>query len=165
MKGKITLLVIAMLLSIGTAVGYDASTPYQVTVNYIVPQDSTFTVTLAGAESTVDFNPANKNSQDVEPDSQNAGASTPIATINNAGNAAQTFGVNLTAAQYAWVAVELSNFSNYATPITISNTVQTPTGWSSVAAGADIVAYMRADFTNAPGGTNAKTLRVNSSIS
>lgn len=161
----ILITILLMLLAVSTAVGYDASTPYQVQLNFIVPTDTTFTVTLAGSETTIDFNPANKNSQDVEPDSQNAGASTPIATINNAGNVAQTFSTNLTAAPYSWASVELSNFSNYATPVTLSATVQTPTGWSSIVAGADVVAYMRADFTNAPGGTNSKTFRLNSTAS
>ncbi len=162
-KILVGMLIIALLT--GTGAAYDASTPYTVAMNFIVPTDSSFTVTLAGSETTVDFNPANKNSQLVEPDSQVAGSSTPIATINNAGNVAQTFSTNLTAAQYSWATVQVSNFSNYATPITLSATAQTPTGWSSIVAGANVVAYMRANFTNAPGGTNSKTLQINSAVS
>ena len=144
---------------------YDANSPYTVTVNYIVPNDTTFTVTLAGAESSIDFNPGNRNSTNVEPDSQNAGGSTPIATIVNTGNIPQTFGVNITSAQYAWVAVTLSNSNDYSNPITLSATKQTPTGWSSISAAASIDAYMKADFTDAPGGTLSKTMEINSSVS
>jgi len=154
-----------MMLMIPTSMAYDAGTPYTVTLNYIVPSDTTFTVTLAGAESTIDFNPASMNSADVEPDSQSAAGSTPIAVIYNAGNLNQNFSVNLTTAQVSWAVVSVSNFSNYATPITLSDTSQTPTGWTNVPMTTSVSAYMKATFANATAGTTAKTLQINSAIS
>ncbi len=162
---KTASIALIMMLMIPAGMAYDAGTPYTVTLNYIVPSDTTFTVTLAGAESTIDFNPTTKDSANVEPDSQNASGSVPIATISNTGNVAQNFSVNLTTAQSSWAVVSVSNFSNYATPITLSNIAQTPTGWTNVAASANVVSYMNATFTNAAAGTTAKTLQINSAAS
>jgi len=155
-------LALIMMLMIPGSMAYDAGTPYTVTLNYIVPSDTSFTVTLVSPETTIDFNPATKDSADVEPDGQIAASNIPMATISNTGNLNQNFTVNLTAAQEAWAVVSLSNFSNYATPITLSNTAQSPTGWTGIVASADVVAYMKATFTDAPQGTTAKTLQINS---
>ena len=157
--------ILLVLMSISTAVGYDAETPFQVQVNYIVPSDTSFTVTLAGAETTIDFNPATKDSANVEPDSQVAASSIPIATITNTGNLNQNFSVNLTAEQPAWVVVSVSNYNDYATPITLSAVAQTPTGWTAIAADATCYAYMKGTFTDAVAGTTSKTLQVNSAAS
>src|SRR3990170_774493 len=97
---KAIMLLTVMLIAFSTAASaYDASTPYTVTINYIVPSDTSFTVTLAGAEVSIDFNPATKDSTLVQPDSQNSSSNTPIATITNTGNVLQDFTTNLTSAQ------------------------------------------------------------------
>ncbi len=154
-----------MLFTVMPSIAYNADTPYTVTLNYIVPSDTSFTVSLAGAETTVDFNPATKNSTMVEPDSQNAAGLVPMAKITNTGNLNQNFSVNLTTAQVAWAVVKVSNFSDYATPITLSDTAQNPTGWTVIATSNEVWGYMYANFTNAPQGTTAKTLQINSQAS
>lgn len=162
---KLVSAALMLMLMIPASMAYDAGTPYTVTLNYIVPSDTSFTVTLAGAETTIDFNPATKDSANVEPDSQVAASSIPIATITNTGNLNQDFSVNLTAAQPAWVVVSVSNYNNYATPITLSAVAQSPTGWTGIAADALAYAYMKGTFTDAPSGTTAKTLQVSSAAS
>ncbi len=162
---KLVSVALMMMLMIPASMAYDSGTPYTVTVNYIVPSDTSFTVTLAGAETTIDFNPATKDSANVEPDSQVAASSIPIATITNTGNLNQNFSVNLTAAQPAWVVVSVSNYNDYATPITLSAVAQTPTGWTTIAADAACYAYMKGTFTDAIAGTTSKTLQVNSAAS
>lgn len=155
-------LALIMMLMIPSSMAYDAGTPYTVTLNYIVPSDTSFTVTLALSETTIDFNPATKDSQNVQPDSQNAPASTPIATITNTGNLNQNFSVNLTATQASWVTVNVSNFNDYATHVLLSSIAQSPTGWTNVAASSNVFAYMTANFTNAVQGTTPRTLQINS---
>ncbi len=162
---KIGLTTLAVLMLSIPGIAYDANTPYTVTLNYIVPSDTSFTVSLAGAETTVDFNPATKDSTMVEPDSQNAAGLVPMAKITNTGNLNQNFSVNLTTAQVAWAVVKVSNFSDYATPITLSDTAQNPTGWTVIATSNEVRGYMHANFTNAPQGTTAKTLQINSQAS
>ena len=162
---KLATIAAMLMLMIPASMAYDQNTPYSVTVNYIVPSDTSFTVTLAGAETTIDFNPATKDSANVEPDSQVAASSIPIATITNTGNLNQNFSVNLTTAQVAWAVVTISNYNNYATPITLSAVAQSPTGWTTIAASSACYAYMKGTFTNAPSGTTPKTLQVNSAIS
>ncbi len=139
-----------------------ASTPVTYTINYILAVDTAFTVTPAGAEISMDFNPANTNSQDVEPDSQVKGTSTPWATISNDGNVAQTFSVNLTTAQASQARVNISNTNVFTQKVEISQTAQTPTGWASVATSGTVNLYALANFTNLPGGTTSKTLQINS---
>jgi hypothetical protein len=162
---KLASLALVLMLMIPAGMAYDSGTPYTVTVNYIVPSDTSFTVTLAGAETTIDFNPATKDSANVEPDSQVAASSIPIATITNTGNLNQNFSVQLTTAQVAWAVVSVSNYNNYATPITLSAVAQSPTGWTAIAADASTYSYMKATFTDAPSGTTSKTLQVNSAAS
>jgi len=161
------MLIAAMLVSVafaGSAFGYDASTPYTTTINYIVTNDTTFTVTLAGAETTIDFNGAT-NGADIEPDSQNAGTSTPIAVIANAGNVNMDFKLKLTAAQFAYANVTVSAANTYSNPIYLNDSLQTPTGWTAVAPAADVDAYMKVTFTAAPGGTTSRTLEIDSVVS
>ena len=162
---KLVAIATMLMLMIPAGMAYDSGTPYTVTVNYIVPSDTSFTVTLAGAETTIDFNPATKDSANVEPDSQVAASSIPIATITNTGNLNQNFSVQLTTAQPVWVAVLVSNYNDYATPITLSAAAQSPTGWTVIAADASVYAYMKGTFTDAPSGTTAKTLQISSAAS
>lgn len=164
-QAAILLISILLMSTPVLATSGSANTPVQYTVNYILGIDTAFTVTPAGAETSMDFNPANKNSQNVEPDSQVASTSTPWAVITNDGNVAQTFSVNLTAAQASQVSVNISNTNVYTQMILLSDTAQTPTGWASVAAAGTASLYATANFTNLPGGTTSKTLQINSAQS
>jgi hypothetical protein len=108
----------------------------------------------------MDFNPANNNSKNVQPDSQVIATNTPWATIYNNGNGAITFNVNTTAAQPGWVDVSISNSSAMSGNISLSATAQSPTGWSSIAAGDEVRLFANANFTAAPAGTTARTLEM-----
>ena len=100
---------LSLFLTLPFALGYDASSPYTVTLNWIVPYDTTFTVALAGAETTIDFNPANKSSLEVEADSQSDG--TPIITVTNAGNVNANYSALITADKPTWVT--LKGYNSY----------------------------------------------------
>ncbi len=168
-KTALAMLMVVLLVtaSIPLAWAYDSSAPYTVTINYIVPVDTTFTVTLAAAQIDINFEPVKvgnvgaSNAQNVEPTNQSAASSIATAEIINAGNVAQTFSMNLTAAQFSYVVVIASNNSDYSNPVTLSDSAQSPTEWANVAASGTVALYLQADFTDAPLGTTSKTLQIN----
>ena len=99
--------------------GYDASNPYSVTLNWIVPEDTTFTVALAGAETTIDFNPTNKSSKEVMADSQTD--SVPIITVTNQGNVIANYTAQVTANLPTWVVLKGKSSYDYSTANTVNN--------------------------------------------
>lgn len=163
MKNKTVLMFVLMsVLSLTSfALAYDASTPYTVTMNFIVGEDTTFTVALAGAETTIDFNPADQNSKNVEPDSQVRATGTPIATITNAGNTNLDFSNNVTTAMPSFAAVSHESTN---TSITWANTLSTTASSlaTSVAPAGTAEVYMYANFTSATAGTTPRTYQINS---
>jgi hypothetical protein len=166
MKSKFLTLLIGLLIvtSMSGIYAYDSANPYTVTMNFIVGADTSFTVELAGSETSIDFNPASLNSKEVEPDSQNAGASTPILTITNTGNTNLDFTHKLTAAKPDWVVISYNNDTNtvnWGKTLTdeVSNVEQT------VASSGEVKVYMWANFTSALAGTTARTYQINSTVS
>jgi hypothetical protein len=159
------LVLIMSIITIVPALAYDADNPASYTVNYIIPSDTAFTVTLAGAETTMDFNPSTANDKYVQPDAQNNATSTAWAVIQNTGNVNQNFKTNLTAAQVSWAVVTISNATDMSGSITLSATEQTPTGWSTVIPTASVKLYAWANFTSAAGGTTSRTIRIASAAS
>lgn len=151
-----------MLFSVGSVYAYDADTPYTVTMNFIVGQDSSFTVSLAGSETTIDFNPATKDSKEVEPDSQDAGESTPILEITNTGNVALQFThkVNDTMPTFVAVSYDTDNSVDWTKTITDSYSEIS----ASVAKDSSADVYMWANFTDADSGTAQRTYQINSTI-
>lgn len=163
MKNAIVLMVM-LVIGIFGIVGvsaYDADTPYTVTMNFIVGEDTTFTVELAGAETTIDFNPATKDSKEVEPDSQADG--TPIVNITNAGNTNLDFThkVNDTLPTGISVCYDGSYAANWAQ---ILGTGYTSID-TSVAAGSSTGLYMWANFTDVAAGTQNREYQINSTAS
>lgn len=159
----LTVMMLGMVFGMSGVMAYDASTPYTVTMNFIVGSDTSFTVALAGVETTIDFNPASSNSKEVEPDSQDAGGSTPILVITNAGNVAQDFShdVNQTLPTGTNVSYSTTNTVDWTKEIL-------PTGTTidtSVAAAGTVDVYMWANFTNADAGTTEVIYRINSTAS
>lgn len=106
MYKKIAIVLAVMISFMSAVVALDASTPYEGTVKWIVPSTTTFTVTYAGAETTVDFDTCFSGGDDVtngEPDSQSASGSTPIIEVQNTGNVNLDFNVSLGTAKPAFV--------------------------------------------------------------
>lgn len=157
---SIVLLVLVAIFTPG-AMAADADNPYTVTMNFIIPSDTAFSVALAGAESTIDFNPATKNSKDVEPDSQDATNSTPIAVITNDGNVNLNFSVNLTASKPSWGEVFADDTNLSASATTFDTTALTDSGWNNTAPAGTTNVYLWANFTSAIGGTTARTFQIN----
>jgi len=155
----------ALVASIPGAMAADADTPYTVTMNFIVPSDTTFSVELAGVETTIDFNPATKDSTEVEPDSQDDGGSTPIAVVTNDGNVNLNFSVNLTAERPTWVQIYASDTNTFASAVEFNTTALNDAGWNTVTPTSTIDIYLWANFTSAVGGTTARTFQINTEAS
>jgi len=164
MKNKILALLMGFLCiaSVSGVYAYDADNPYTVTMNFIVGDDTSFTVELAGAESTIDFNPTTANSKEVEPDSQDDGGSTPILTITNTGNVNLDFTheLNVTTA-FVNVSYDTDNTVDW-TKILNSTTSTVDT---AIASAATVDVYMWANFTSADSGTTPVLYQVNSTQS
>ena len=155
-------LLVSVLMLATVAVAFNADTPYTVTMNWIIPSDTTFTVALAGSETTIDFNDnvVTKDSKEVEPDSQNASLSTPIAVITNAGNQNLNFSANLTAAKPSFAVLMLSNASDVGAS-TVFDTTEVTIENSVIQAGtADL--YIWTNLTDATSGTTVRTFQINS---
>jgi len=151
----------ALVASIPGAMAYDADTPYTVTMNFIVPSDTTFSVDLALSETTIDFNPATKNSTEVEPDSQDDAGTVPIAVVTNDGNVNLNFTINLTATKPSWVDVKYSDANTYAGATSFDDSPLGDANWNDIIPTGTIDIYLWADFTNAAGGTTQRTFQIN----
>jgi hypothetical protein len=162
-KTNMILTILITLLISSTAMGFDSGTPYTVTMNFIVPSDSTFTVTLAAAESTIDFNANTTSSKCIEPDSQSNTSSIPIINISNDGNVNTNYGINLTAGAPSWVTLKASGTAG-ATKCndgTAFNSSVIWTNWNTTTPGTYANVYLFANFTSAIGGTTARTFQIN----
>jgi hypothetical protein len=165
MKTKNLMLLMGLLLitGFGSVYAYDANTPYTVTINYIVGQDTSFTVSLAGVETTIDFNPATLNSKNVEPDSQVAGSSTPMVTVTNTGNVNLDFKRGLTSDNPAWVILSMNNANSVDWTKLVNTTSITSS--SGIEPASSAYYYFWANFTSAEAGSTPVTFQVNSTAS
>lgn len=161
LKGLSILVLFALMASIPSAMAADADSPYTVTMSFIVPSDTSFSVVLAGAETTIDFNPGTKDSKEVEPDSQDDGGSTPIAVVTNDGNLDLNFSVNLTAERPTWVQIYVSDTNTFASATEFNATATYDAGWNDTAPAGTIDIYLWGNFTDATGGTTDRTFQIN----
>lgn len=144
-----------------TKVG-DTNNAVEYTVQYIIPSDTSFSVDLCGAETQMNFNPATISSKLVEPNCQSITSNMPWANITNSGNLNENYSTNLTTLNPAWVELYVGSGSSMSDQETVINTALSPTGWNNVAPGNTVQLYARANFTNAPGGTTPRTIKINS---
>lgn len=160
----IGMFLVLSLFSTVSVMAYDVDDPYTVTLQWIVPSDTSFSVALCGAESSVDFdtNLTAVTKNEVQPDCQNAGAGTPMMTITNDGNLDLNFTTALTAAKPSWAVLKVNELSVYGSATTFDTTQVLING--SVGASESTDVYFWTDLTNAPAGTTSRTLQVNSSI-
>ncbi len=166
LKHLVIPLLMVLMIMVSPAIAYDADTPYTVTMNLIIPSDTSFTVALAGAETTIDFNPATKDTTEVEPDSQVAsGNTTPIAVITNSGNLNQSFSINLTAAKPSWVVLKGSSNGTYADSVSYDTALLELAAWNTTVPAGTKDIYLWADFTDALSGTTERTFQINSAAS
>lgn len=144
---KRILLLLVLIFVPTISIAHDQSSPATYDVFFNIAADTSFTVTLVGAETTMNFT-ANKNSKWVAPDGTNNGID-PWARIDNTGDTSQTFGIKLGTANPGPIELYASNFTDMSGRITVSNSVQSPTGWNGVAPGGSINLFARANFTGA----------------
>jgi hypothetical protein len=156
----LSFVIASLLLSVmtsGFVMAYDTSNPYTVTLNWIVPSDTTFTVALAGAETTIDFNPINKSSLEVQADSQ--ADVTPIVTITNQGNILADYSAEVTGTLPSWVTLKGKNSYDYSTADTLSNSTNI-TIQANVEGGDTAEYWLWSDFTEAPKGTEESSFQI-----
>lgn len=162
MKKKILMLVVGLFLvtCIASVYGFDASSPYTVTMNFVVGADTSFTVGLAAAESTIDFNPVDANAKEVEPDSQNASTSTPMVTITNTGNVNLNFTHELNTTKPSWVNISWSTDNTVDWTQFLDDTYSEVN--TSVPSSETETIYFWSNFTSAVEGTTQRLYQINS---
>lgn len=164
---KRSLVVLSMITSVLIAttmpvLGYDHNNPASYTVQYIIPSDTSFSVSLCGSETQLNFNPVNGSSKSVEPACQSKAIDKPWANITNSGNLNLNFSTNLTAINPTWVVLNIGSTSSMSDQITMTSTGTSPSGWLNVAPGSSVQLYSLANFTNAPQGTTSMTIKIGS---
>ena len=162
---NLMMLITLTSVSIATTIpafGFDANSPATYTVQYIIPSDTSFTVSLCGSETQMNFNPATKSSTLVEPDCQQIVSNNPWANMTNGGNINLNFSVNLTTPNPSWVELHIGSSPSMADQVTVGATQLYPTGWLDVSPGSDVQLYARANFTNAGAGTTSNTIKISS---
>ena len=161
-KVVVGLLVAAVLfLGMGTAIAYDASTPYSNFVDWVISNDTTFTVSVAAGQTKVVFSPASKTETYVNATGQSSGV--PIFTVTNAGNCNLDLKCNLTATKPAWAVIMVNDeFVNtgsdeFDTTLVAFNT--------TVGIGEVSPMYLWTNVTDATPGTQNRTLQIHSAVS
>lgn len=164
MNKLLTFVMISMfMLGIGSVYAYDADTPYTVTINYIIGADTSFTVELAGEETTIDFNPATIDSKEVEPDSQVALTNTSMLTITNTGNVNLDFPRAINATNPAWAVLSMNTVNTTDWTQLINDTFVD--GDTAIAPASESNWFFWANFTDAVYGTDTRLLQINSTQS
>ncbi|MBD3252888.1 hypothetical protein GF386_04100 [Candidatus Pacearchaeota archaeon] len=159
---SIGMLLVLTMLALSPVMAYDESTPYTVTLKWIVPADTTFTVTLCGAESSIDFDDnINSNTETaVQPDCQDNSTSTPILNITNAGNVDLNFTCNLTASKPAWATLYVNNVTDFSGASTFDTTAVVFA--DEIKSGNSTEVYLWTDISSAAEGTTTRTYQINS---
>ena len=161
------MLMLVMAMSIVSVTALDADTPYTVQLDIIVPSDTSFSVSLAGAESQIDFDDemTGSNNAWVEPDSQDNTTATPIIEITNLGNIALNYTLNVTELP-AWAILKADVNADMSTTVTVNDTTDPETSRvaTNQAADATTNVYLWVNTTDADAGTNTETFQINSEI-
>lgn len=156
------IVVSVLVFSVIPVTAYDASSPYSVTLNFVVPASTTFTVTLAGAESTIDFDDdiTSATVSLAEPDSQDNDTSTPIIQIENTGNVNLNFTNELNATTPTWATLYGANVTDPGVATEFNSSVGVPIAEDiAPAATADI--YLWATITSGAQGTTPMIYYIN----
>lgn len=152
-------MILVIALAIPSVSAYDSSSPYTVTLDWDVPSDTTFSVALAGAEPDITFTCTAATEDLVEPDSQSASGSTPIAVIDNDGNVAMDFSCNLTAAKPSWAVLIVNDVNTHIGGDTFDTTAVEFGDNIAIAGSSDM--YLWSNVTSAALGNTAKTIQIN----
>ena len=161
-KLLVGLLVTAMLISgAGLATAYDASNPYSNFVEWTIPSDTAFSVSVAAGQEKAVFAPASKTETDVEPTGQSDGI--PIFTVTHMGNINLDFKCNLTTTNQSWAIIKVNDAYVPYDADAFNTTLQTFN--ISVTPGNSTAMYLWTNVTDAPpgdggDGTHNRTLRI-----
>lgn len=161
MKRTFIAAVLGLLLLPAMASAYDEGTPAQYTLRWIVPSDTTFSITLCGAESQVDFddNLDGATQEAVQPDCQDNSTGAEMMNITNDGNVNMNFTANLTASKPSWATLYVNNDTSFATATTFDMTAVLIE--DDVDPGDGVETYFWTSVSGATQGTTSKTLQIN----
>lgn len=154
------MLIMTIMFIAPFAMAYDASTPYTVTMTWSYPEDTAFSVTLAGTESAIIFNITTSVESYLQPRSQVANLSIPIINISNDGNVAQNFSANLTAAKPAWAILMISSLNDSVGVDTFDTTGVTFATDIAVSGGTAI--FLWTNVSSPDSGETSRTFQINS---
>lgn len=159
------IIAIVVMCGIGVVNAYDASNSWTGTVNWIVPNDTTFTVSWPSGETTIDFddNLTSDTQTGVEPDGQSNTTSTPIINVTNGGNVVLniTCHLSINASKPAWAVIKVSNTTSYSGATSFDTTAVVINETLAIGGTSDV--YIWTDVTSATAGTTTRWLFVNSS--
>jgi hypothetical protein len=142
------------------ASAYSATQPATIDVYYYVPGDTSFTIAIIGGQTSMSFNPSNNSAKLVEAQGQNISQGISWGNITNSGNMAQNFSVNLSQSNLPSINLYVSSNPSMSDQVTVDTTQKTPAGWANVNPNGLVQIYARANFTNAPGGTNNNSMYI-----
>jgi len=158
--GAIALIVAIVMSGLGTTMAYDADNPWTGTVLWSIPADTSFTVTFAGSQTQVNFTASSATETFLEPDGQDATNNTPILTIENTGNTALDFYINLTSSPPTWAELRGDATPNASNALLIGTS-----GFAiEVNPGNSTPLYLWTNITNATAGDTTRTLMISSII-
>ena len=158
---KIMMGALMALVLVGTAFAvYNENTPYTITLEWIIPSDTTFSVEVAGEADSVDFTPASKNENMTEPDGQNAGTSTAMLVVTNQGNAALDLYHNASSPAYADVRAGVTN-DYYASTDLGAAMVQFS---NELALAGTVDIYFWSNITDGTSGTSVHNYQMNATV-
>ena len=160
-KGLVTALIAAIVMSgLGLTAAYDSNNPWTGTVLWSIPSDTSFTVTFAGSQTQINFTASSATETFLEPDGQDATNNTPILTIENTGNTALDFYINLTSSPPTWAELRGDATPNASNALLIGTS-----GFAiEVNPGNSTPLYLWTNITNATAGDTTRTLMISSII-
>lgn len=160
MKKYLLMVSLLATLCVSLTLAYDATTSYTVTMSWVVPSDTTFTVSLCGTETQIDFDTnLSSATQDLaEPDCQDAGGGIPILNLTNAGNLDINLTANLTAPVPEWAHLYIFQGNDFYSATIFNVTAVNVSSDLSITETAEV--YIWTNVSGATQGTTQKTLEI-----
>lgn len=147
-----------VLLAIPIAIAYDASSAYTVNMRWIIPVDTTFSISISEAKTTIDFNSGTTTASWLEPQGQNSSQDVPMLNITNDGNVFMNFSNNLKTAKPSWATIAVSNVTGNETSRNFDTTAILIA--PHVPAGNSVNVYLWSNITSASAGTTTREYNI-----
>jgi len=164
MKRILAVMAAIIALSMPMAFAYDADNPYTVTLQYIIPIDSSFSVETRSLTAEIKFEFTAKTESNLEPTGQDDGNSLEILNVTNDGNTAIDLYHNTTiptlGAGTVALCVDTDNTVDGCTNLTDSMVQLT----DELAIDGHVDVYMWANAEDASSGIHTGKYQINSTV-